>query len=386
MNEEKGLQKDGFQKRGKFWSYRMRVPDPVTGKKKEVRVSGFLTKAEAKADRVVKETLASEGRYLKPTKLTVEEHFEEWLDLRIKTKNVKASTIAQHRYLLDKYILPKFGSKALKDLSPELIEKTLLDLAVSGKRDGSALSKSSIRLIALTLSQGLDRAVKNRKILTNPMSAVEIPKGSTKKVGSYSAQEVKRLLEQAKSHRLYALLFLACHTGARRGELCALLWSDFDSQKGTISITKTRGMSNGVIINEPSTKSRKGMRKVVLDEESVQVLKAHKDLLALEEIRYGDGWISSGHIFVREDGEPIYPTSAYSIFRTIAKRAGLSPEPFHLLRHTHATELLRAGMPPYQVAQRLGDEVATVLNTYAHAKPEDDQVLADSFAEMIRNA
>ena len=54
MTQSKSEQKDGFQKRGKFWSYRYRVPDPLTGKKKEVRVSGFLTKEEAKADRAVK--------------------------------------------------------------------------------------------------------------------------------------------------------------------------------------------------------------------------------------------------------------------------------------------------------------------------------------------
>lgn len=384
--EEKVLQKDGYEKRGKFWSYRMRVPDPITGKKKEVRVSGFLTKAEAKADRLVKESLASEGRYLKPTKLTVGEHFEEWLELRIKTKKVKTSTLAQHRYLLDKYIIPKFGSKALKELNSELIERTLIELAVSGKKDGSPLSKSSIRLIALTLSQGLDRAVKNRKILSNPMKEVEIPKGSKKELVPYKAEEVKALLQEAKSHRLYALIALACHTGARRGELCALRWSDFDPENKTISITKTRGMSNGVLNEQASTKTRKGMRKVVLSEESIQVLKAHKDLLALEKIRFGQGWKDSGFIFVREDGEPIYPTSSYSVYRTLARRAGLEPKPFHILRHSHATELLRAGIPPYQVAQRLGDEVATVLNTYAHASAEDDQVLADSFAEMIRNA
>jgi len=48
-------QKDGFQKRGKFWSYRMRTPDPLTGKTKEVRFSGFLTKAEALTDRKIRE-------------------------------------------------------------------------------------------------------------------------------------------------------------------------------------------------------------------------------------------------------------------------------------------------------------------------------------------
>ena len=386
MAQSKTEQKDGFQKRGKFWSYRFRVPDPVTGKSKEVRVSGFLTKEEAKADRRVKELDAQEGRFIKPTKLTVGEHFEEWLDMRIAKEEVKASTLGQHRYILDKYILPKFGTMALKDLNSQLIERTLVELLQTGKRDGSALSKSSIRVISLTLSQGLDRAVKNRKIAFNPMKEVEIPKGKTKTVGSYSAQEIRSLLKHAESHRLSALIHLACHTGARRGELLALRWSDFDIDKGTISISKSRGVFNGLVIEENSTKSKRGMRTVELDSETVRILKSHKVRQGQEKLLIGEGWKETGYIFTQEDGEPIYPSTAYSVFRSIVKRANLKAEPFHILRHTHATELLRNGRPPYIVAQRLGDEVQTILNTYAHAKPEDDQVSADTYAETIRNA
>jgi len=378
--------KDGFEKRGKFWSYRFRVPDPITGKTKQVRISGFLTKAEAKADCRIRETQALEGKFLRPTKLTVSEHFEEWLEMRIAKEEVKASTIGQHRYILDTYIHPKFGTMALKDLNAQLLEKTLVELLQSGKKDGSPLSRSSIRIIALTLTQGLDRAVKNHKIAFNPMKEIQIPKGKTKTVELYSAQEVKVLLKNAKPHRLYALIHLACHTGARRGEICALRWSDFDPEKGSISISKGRGMVNGVIVEENSTKSKRGMRTVELDTETVQVLKSHKTRQSQEKLLIGEAWKETGYIFTREDGDPIYPTSAYSIFRTIIKRAGLNAVPFHSLRHTHATELLRNGIPPYIVAQRLGDEVQTILNTYAHAKPEDDQVSADSFAEIIRNA
>ena len=75
-----------------------------------------------------------------------------------------------------------------------------------------------------------------------------------------------------------------------------------------------------------------------------------------------------------------------AIFRKMIRELGLRPEPFHALRHTHATELLRAGYQPYQVASRLGDEVASVLNTYAHAKPEDDRELAVAFESLIKSA
>jgi integrase len=70
------------------------------------------------------------------------------------------------------------------------------------------------------------------------MNEVETPKGLTKKVETFSAGEIKMLLTKAKDHRLSAFFVLACNTGARRGELLALRWSDFDSAKQTISISK----------------------------------------------------------------------------------------------------------------------------------------------------
>ena len=70
----------------------------------------------------------------------------------------------------------------------------------------------------------------------------------------------------------------------------------------------------------------------------------------------------------------------------LSKELELPKRPFHSIRHTHATELLSNGEPDYLVAKRLGDEVATVLNTYAHPKSEDDRRLAHTYAERIKSA
>jgi integrase len=360
----------------------MRVPDSATGKTKEVRVSGFATKVEAQADRRVKELEAQEGRYVTSTKLTVEDFFEDWFRVKVARGEIKFLTAENYRQNLHTYIFPLLGSVALQDLTVEKLESFLIHLGQKGKKDGSALSRSTVRGVAITLSQGLDRAVKLRKIVSNPMSQVEIPKGQTKTVSGYSAQEVKKLLMVAQSHRLYALFHLASHTGARRGEILALRWTDFNSEKGFISISKTRGM----IHEGNSTKTKNGMRVVELDPETIQVLHGHKKKQNLERFLLGEAWRDSGYIFVQEDGEPIYPSTAYSVFCTLAKRAELDHAPFHSLRHTHATTLLRSGIPAYIVAKRLGDEVQTVLKTYAHALREDDHLSALTFAEKIANA
>jgi len=242
-----------------------------------------------------------------------------------------------------------------------------------------------MRKVSLVLSEGLNYAVKCKKIALNPMNEVDTPKGLTKTVETFSAEEIKMLLDKAKDHRLSAFFILACHTGARRGELLALRWSDFDSSKQTISISKTRGMAGGQIF-ENSPKTKRGNRIVEITSDTVSALLAHKEKQDMEKSWLGNAWEESGYIFTQADGSPIYPTSPSQIFEKFVKELGLPKRPFHSIRHTHATELLSNGEPDYLVAKRLGDEVATVLNTYAHPKSEDDRRLAHTYAERIKSA
>lgn len=113
--------------------------------------------------------------------------------------------------------------------------------------------------------------------------------------------------------------------------------------------------------------------------------KSALDFLAIS-LRSSSKDSGTGYIFVQENGEPLYPTTPYLIFRKFIKELGFKPEPFHALRHSHVTELLRAGKPPHVVAKRIGDEVATVMKVYAHSNAEDDQDLANTYEEVLENA
>jgi len=103
-------------------------------------------------------------------------------------------------------------------------------------------------------------------------------------------------------------------------------------------------------------------------------------------MKIGPAWNETGFIFTQEDGNPIDVSTPYHLFKKTCAKLGFRPESFHSLRHLHATELLSNGEPDYLVAKRLGDEVATVLNTYAHPKSEDDRRLAHTYAERIKSA
>jgi integrase len=129
---------------------------------------------------------------------------------------------------------------------------------------------------------------------------------------------------------------------------------------------------------------RFGERGVHLNSETIDALQAHKEGQNLERMLFSTAWKDMGYIFTKENGTPIDTVYPYSVFKQAIKDLGLRNEPVHVLRHTHTTELLRAGISPHIVVQRIGDKVETILKTYAHVVGADDQKSADIFAESVR--
>lgn len=381
-----GDTKDGFQKRGNKWSYRYSVKDPITKKMKQVRISGFRTKEEAKADRIRREYEAKEGKYVSKSKETVSDLLNAWFKNRQDLREGKFATLNNYRQMLDFYILPKLGAIPIQEITSETLEDFFRELVKSGGKKNRPLSHSTYRACVNVLSMGLNYAVSKKKLAFNPIVNVKRLKGRTKPIIAYSMQEIKLLLNNLSTYRLYAFFFLACHTGARRGELVALRWSDLNFNNQTLSINKTRGKSSGKDYEEDTTKNENGMRSIELSSETVEILRAHKERQNLERMMFGNAWQDTGYIFTKEDGTPIDPTRPYFIFKRALQELNLRNEPLHVLRHTHITELLRSGISPHVVAFRVGDTVPTILETYASVIALDDRLSADTFSEKVRSA
>ena len=378
--------KDGFQKRGNKWSYRYSVKDPITKRMKQVRISGFRTKEEAKADRIRREYEAKEGKYVSKSKETISDLLNAWFKNRQDLREGKFATLNNYRQMLDFYILPKLGAIPIQDITSETLEDFFRELVKAGGKKNRPLSHSTYRACVNVLSMGLNYAVSKKKLAFNPIVNVKRLKGRTKPIIAYSMQEIKLLLDNLSTYRLYAFFYLACHTGARRGELVALRWSDLNFNNQTLSINKTRGKSSGIDYEEDTTKNENGMRSIELSSDTVEILKAHKERQNLEQMVFGNAWQDTGYIFTKEDGSPIDPTRPYFIFKRALQELNLRNEPLHVLRHTHITELLRSGISPHIVAFRVGDTVPTILETYASVIALDDRLSADTFTERVRSA
>jgi len=169
---------------------------------------------------------------------------------------------------------------------------------------------------------------------------------------------------------------LAALTGMRRGELCALRWSDVDLEHGIVAVERAITVIEGQTHIGP-TKTHQ-VRKVALDELGVAVLRRRlafmEDLSAQAESPLAENpYVLS---YNAKGARPVNPDTVSHRFATLVERVGVDCH-FHSLRHFSVTTLIAAGVDVRTVAERHGHAQATMtLNRYAHALPERDREAA----------
>ncbi len=372
--------KNGIAFTGRSWSYVLRIPDPSTGRTKPKWVGGFDSEKSAKLARD-KARVALAGRnYSEPSKLTVGDFLEEWLVVH--STRIKPTTRYKYETVIRNHLMPRIGSLKLQALRPTHIERVYQELLTEPGVNGRVLSPNTVAYVGTILKTALKYAVEVEGSLTsNPATKIRPPKTSTKSINPWTLSELNTFLEEAKSHRLYFFYRLSAFTGARRGELCALRWSDFDGK--AITISKSRTQLEGASLEQNSTKGgRNGQRRVPLDAVTIEQFNAHRKRQMVERIKLGEHWNESGYVFVQESGLPLYPGTPSDLFKKILKKAGLRPTRLHDQRHLHATELLRLGEPLHVVADRLGHRDAMVTATiYAHVSSEQAETASTRFAK-----
>lgn len=391
-----GKQKNGLIKRGTKWSYVVRVVDPATGRSKQVWVGGFATEEEAKEARDKARVEARRGEYVDRSSISVAGYLREWLDTH--ALEVRPATLAGYRYQAERYVIPHIGHMRVQALRPMTLTKLYIDLLDHGGKDGRPLSRRTVDYVHATVRKALNDAVHVDGLLpSNPAMKAKRPKAKTKAVHDvWDAAQLRLFLDQVKDHQWFPLYRLAAYSGARRGELLALKWSDVDWSNNLIRIRASAGMVENRRV-EGTTKSGRE-RRVSLDEQTIAALREHRKRQIGQQEVAGASWEDTGLVFTNGLGRPIYPTSVYArLVRAVSdynaanevrpKREQGSPLPrsrFHDLRHVHATLLLKAGVPVHVVAARLGHaDPSVTLRVYAHVIPEQAAEVADRFAALM---
>lgn len=374
----------GVIQRGAGWSYVVREVDPVTGRTKPRWVSGFGTQKEARAARAEAMAAMNHGTYVAPRNITVGEWLDTWIEGHV--LELKPSTAASYRANIDRYLKPRLGRERLQALSPARLSVVFREMYEGGGKDGRPLSPRTVEFARSVLRRAMRDAVLERAIPVNPVTGTKRPRVVKPQHSTWTGAQLHAYLDGTASRPLAALYALAAATGMRRGELLALRWSDVDLDTKVVRVERSVTQLGGP--RQYTTPKNHERRTVSIDDRTAGVLKALRVDQARARLAWGAGWAGGeGLVFGWENGAPIAPDHVTKDF--VRSQAGLDlPRlKLHELRHTHATLLLRAGVPVHIVAKRLGHKDPSVtLNVYADVIPDDDGQAVNVFTREVFGA
>ena len=354
---------------------------PETGKRIVKNVLG-KTQAEVKAKlaRAIEESREIDP--IRSDEYTVAEWLRLWYELYAKP-NIRPTTAEYYRRCIELHTIPRIGDIKLNKLTSREIQKLYKDLQENGrlrecqKRKQPGLSSSTVRGIHMMLHNALDRAVKERLILRNPTENCIIPKIQKQEMKILHPEDMKAYLEAADKRGVLPMFYLEQVTGLRKGELTALLWSDLDEKRCTISVSKQAvgDRHRNVEISRPKTEN--SVRKISIPQSAV-------DLLIAEHRKHPDNpWMFPSP----RTGEMYHPDSIAKLHEKIMKDTGLEHIRFHDLRHTFATMALQNGVDVKTVFSMLGHyDAGFTLRTYTHTTRQMQEQAAEkmgSFMEQV---
>lgn len=262
---------------------------------------------------------------------------------------------------------------------------------------GDTLSANSQRHYHLMLSSMFSTAVRWQLMDENPCDRVTPPKLDEIDVEFLDELQIASLLEALRDApvQMSVITQIALFTGARRGEICGLRWSDIDLDAGVLAINRNLAYipHKGMIFDYPKTK--KSRRCIRLSDDCVELLKDYKQWQMRERIKVGTYWqreitveggkrVKNDLLFTKQDGNPIDPNKVSSWFPEFLREHNLPPCRFHSLRHSNAALLIAAHVPATTVAGRLGHaQVSTTTNIYAAMIRSSDAAAADALGSVF---
>lgn len=298
-------------------------------------------------------------------KLRTVQQYADGVYMASKEATFSENARSSYRMFLDRYILPVVGDTLLKDVTPAMLTKLLLDFQKRGYAHASCVKLYNI------LNGIFQMAFMDDSIETNPMLKVRRP---APRKDEQAVDETEKALTVAELNNVLAcvaqepvkwqvFIHLAADSAGRRGELCGLQWQDIDWQAGAVTIRRNLQYTPAKGVYETSPKNGKA-RRVDVGEQTIALLK---------QLRQQQAQVCmSKWVFTQEgSAEPMHPDSPTRYFKKFGKRYGIADFHPHKLRHTSASIAITNGADVVSVSERLGhSDTAVTLRMYTHANAE----------------
>ena len=344
------------------------------GKYKQHWVSVRGTKKDAERKRTELLHQLDNNTVINPRKITVTEYLKRWLADYAKP-NLSPRSYERYESIINVHLIPDLGSLLLSQLRSEHVQRHYTDKLSPG------LSASTVKYHHTVIHKALATALKWNLISRNIADGVDVPRPHRKEINTWNEHDVNNFLDTAKDSIYYPLFHTALFTGMRRSELLGLQWKDIGLDQISVNRALHHLRDGTYVFIQPKTV--KNRRTIALSPSSVITLTEHKHKQRENRSALGLPQPADDLVFATADGKQFRPDTVSRAWTTMAVRARVKLIRFHDARHTHASLLLKQGVHPKIVQERLGhSSIQITLDTYSHVAPGLQEAAAESFEKL----
>lgn len=363
------------EKRPGYWELRVFAGvDPLSGKR-QYRTRTFRgSKRQAQSALAVLVTEV-DGGVVEPKKCSVAELLEAWLE-HIENVGRSPSTLYGYRRLVRQFP-PGFLAQPLAKVTPKVVD----DLYRFLSRQTSRKPATVLRFHTV-LRAAFAQAVRWGWLDRNPIERATPPRVHSVETVPPAVVDVLRVLDRAAASRNpeNAIVFrIVAATGCRRGEVCALKWSDVDLDGEAARVVIRRAVLDLEGRRTVYDTKTHALRWIRIDAEAARMLRTQRDSAKELAEAAGVEFSTDDFVFPRSPGssEPLPPNRIGQAWRRLCREVGVEAR-LHDLRHLQASLLLDAGEAITTVSARLGHrDTSTTLKIYSHLMPGADARAAE---------
>lgn len=404
-----------YKRKDGKWVAALTLPaDPITNKqRRKVKTASTATEARKKLAEMRAEKDA--GTLTLTRSPTLDDYAQIWLQK--KKDAVKPKTWGGYESKYRLYIQPYLGGKRLEEITPIMIDETLLTMRTGGEQLGvrrrkQELSPTTQRAAWRVLADMLHDATTQGLMPRDPCAATEPPAAAANRYSEMPLEDVMQFYWANADDPYLARFILALETTARQGEVLGLEldrldmtpgkewvaytwelqripWEHGCSKTGTPQCGKKRGADcpkrrihippkyesqpvyGALHLLRP--KSRTSRRPIALGEFAVAVMRRYLSA-------------NSPQRFVFEiDGHPIDYRKDYEIWCKMLDRANLPHYQIHSLRHSAATFMNDAGVELEMRRGIMGHSSTDMTDHYTHRNVEEQLPAISALDKYIQS-
>lgn len=315
------------------------------GKPEYIKLRG---KTQAILDKKVEETKKNLIFNVEPTKMTVDDWYNEWI---ISYKAAcRENTINFYKRLYSSHIKNQIGNILVSKVSESQCQSILSEMS----KDYSEKTVKDTRSVLFSL---FETAKRNKIIVINPAEKLDAKGKKAKNRRHLTDDERKKYLKACKTHPFGQYAALLYFFGLRRGEAVAVCGSDFDGN--VLHVTKQYTYPNNYLPVPSDLKTESGLRDVPIPPKAKKYINFDN--------------MPDGLLFADDKGNPLTYSQLTSRWDSFIKSAlgddtEVTP---HYLRHNYCCMLIEANLDLKSIQMIAGHtDIETTLNIYTHYTEE----------------